>query len=127
MRTSRRKEHLASKWFNRRPETAILGFRLVLYLVLLGSQVRTVKATDKISTHRDADRTATDLVPKFVGLAGSSNSFRKEGHCEEEEGKKKSKNKKKEAAKRRTQEPLKKTATERSRRPLKETVRERTR
>ena len=56
MRKSKHKEQPVAKWVNQRQEAAIKGFRLVLFLILLGIRMHILKAVGAISIHQEFGR-----------------------------------------------------------------------
>ena len=76
MRRSKSKGQPSAIWVNQRQEAAIKGFRLVLFLILIGVRTQMVKAAEAISIHREANHTTEiGLVPQLIRLADNSNRF----------------------------------------------------
>ena len=72
------------------PPAAIKGFRLVLFLILLGIRMHMVKAVEAIPIHQEVGRTIEkDLALQLLRFADNSNCCRWKEFCEGEWAKKK--------------------------------------
>ena len=79
---SKREEQPVAKWAHQRQVGAVKAFRLVLFLILLGTRMQTVKAVEEeISIRQEMDRI---LEKVLVPRADSSSRCRRMKFCESE-------------------------------------------
>ena len=83
MKRSKRKEQPVAKWVHQRQVGAMKAFQLVLFLILLGTRMQTVKAVEEeeISIRQEMDR---KIEKVHVHHADSSNTCKRMKFCDRE-------------------------------------------